>query len=143
MNTLGHHLLMEFHDCDHAVLNDVDTIEALLRAAAKAAQTTIVASMMRPFVPHGVSGVLVLAESHLSIHTWPESGYASVDLYSCGESTPEAAYSVLTKGLQSRRSEVLMVTRGMAPGASMKVIGHDRTGSPSHHDEVESVTTEQ
>ncbi len=133
---------MEFHDCDGAVLDDVEVIEALLRRAAEAARTTIVASMMRPFDPHGVTGVLVLSESHLSIHTWPESGYASVDLYSCGESTPEAAYRILSQGLRSRRSEVLMVTRGLTPpGASMKIVGHHRS-YPAQHEGFEATAAE-
>ena len=84
MDPRSRHLLVEYHGCNPALLDDVKAIEALMTVAAKAAGVTIVASALRPFAPQGVSGVLVIEESHLSIHTWPEHGYASVDFYKAG-----------------------------------------------------------
>jgi S-adenosylmethionine decarboxylase len=102
LNTRGQHLLAEYHGCNVEVLDDLKRIESLLNEAARAAQTKVVASVFRPFDPQGVSGVVVIEESHLSIHTWPEFGYASVDFYTCGSGTPEAAHRVLQKGLRAK-----------------------------------------
>lgn len=93
--------------------------------AAKAANVTIVASTLRRFVPQGVSGVLVIEESHLSIHTWPEHGYASVDFYTCGEGEPERAHEALYAGLEATHAEVLLIERGLHPARpAMRVLSH-------------------
>jgi S-adenosylmethionine decarboxylase len=113
LNTRGQHLLAEYHGCNVEVLDDLKRIESLLNEAARAAQTKVVASVFRPFVPQGVSGVVVIEESHLSIHTWPEFGYASVDFYTCGSGMPEAAHRVLHKGLRAKHCELMMVDRGL------------------------------
>jgi S-adenosylmethionine decarboxylase proenzyme len=97
LNTRGQHLLAEYHGCNVEVLDDIKRIESLLNEAARAAQTNVVASVFRPFVPQGVSGVVVIEESHLSIHTWPEFGYASVDFFTCGAGVPEAAHRVIKR----------------------------------------------
>ena len=77
MDTFGQHLLVEYHGCDLSLLNDLCRIEVLMCAAAEAAGATVVTSAFHRFSPQGVSGVVVIEESHLSIHTWPESGYAA------------------------------------------------------------------
>src|SRR5690606_32756971 len=77
VNTEGQHLLIELHGCDPVVLDDVARIERLMRAAAERARANVVTSVFHPFVPQGVTGVVVIEESHLSIHTWPEHGYAA------------------------------------------------------------------
>lgn len=125
MDTRGRHLLVEYHGCDSGILDDVKRVEALMRAAAKAANTNIVASVFQPFAPQGVSGVVVVEESHLSIHTWPEHGYAAVDFYTCGQGVPEQAHHVLRDGLSASRSEVMTVERGLpGPGAGCRVTDH-------------------
>jgi S-adenosylmethionine decarboxylase proenzyme len=116
MDTRTRHLLAEYHGCDRAVLDDIARVEALMRLAAKAAGTTIVASVFHPFSPQGVSGVVVIEESHLSIHTWPEHGYAAVDFFTCGEGAPERAHEVIAAGLEAERSELLLLERGHYPG---------------------------
>jgi len=73
------------------------------------------------FAPQGVSGVVVVEESHLSIHTWPEAGYAAVDFFTCGECFPERAHAALLDGLAPERSEILNVERGVSPDASIRV----------------------
>ncbi|RMH41726.1 MAG: adenosylmethionine decarboxylase, partial [Deltaproteobacteria bacterium] len=84
LDTRSRHVLAEYHGCDPAVLDDRGTIEPLMRRAAQAAGATVVGSMFHEFAPQGVSGVVVVEESHLSIHTWPEYGYAAVDFFTCG-----------------------------------------------------------
>lgn len=83
-----------------------------MQEAAAAAGTTIVTSVFHPFFPQGISGVVVIEESHLSIHTWPEYGYAAVDFFTCGNGIPERAHDVLKVGLESKKCEVMFVGRG-------------------------------
>ncbi len=87
MNALGRHIVCELSGCDPATLGDVDGIHAMMVAAATAAHATIMESAFHRFEPQGVSGTVILAESHLSIHTWPEKGYAAMDFYTCGDHT--------------------------------------------------------
>jgi S-adenosylmethionine decarboxylase proenzyme len=120
----GTHLLVEYAGCDPGVLDDPPALEALLREAAAAAGARVVAATMHRFVPRGASGVVVLEESHLSIHTWPEHGRAAVDFYTCGEGDPEAAHAVLRRGLRARSAEVMSVARGR----SLSVRAHRHEG---------------
>ncbi len=69
------------------LLSDVDGIHSMMIEAAKAANATVMQSAFHRFEPQGVSGTVILAESHLSIHTWPEKGYAAMDFYTCGDHT--------------------------------------------------------
>ncbi len=125
MNTSGRHLLVEYYDCNPEVLNDLQAIEASLIAAAKAANATIVQSIFHRFSPQGVSGVVVIEESHLSIHTWPEAGYAAVDFYTCGDSDPALAHPVLLETLAAKNHEMLVVDRGaMRPRNTLKIAHH-------------------
>jgi S-adenosylmethionine decarboxylase proenzyme len=125
LDTLGKHLLVEYHGCDHSVLSSVARIEAMMRAAARAAGATVVAAAFHRFSPQGVSGVVVVEESHLSIHTWPECGYAAVDIYTCGECEPLRAHDFLREELDADRAEVMNIRRGMyPPGRSMGLVAH-------------------
>src|SRR5438132_580002 len=81
---LRRHLLVELFDCDPDVINNLEAVKGALIEAAKRAQATIVDVVFHEFNPFGISGVVVIAESHLSIHTWPEYRYAAVDIFSCG-----------------------------------------------------------
>ncbi len=113
MKSLGRHLLVEFYDCNSDVLDDVSAIEDHMRMAARKANSTIVNSTFHRFSPYGVSGVVVIAESHLSIHTWPEYGYAAVDLFTCGESVnPWKAFDYLKNVLKSSRESTMELKRG-------------------------------
>lgn len=96
----GRHLLADFHGVAAGRLGDAVAIEALLRAAADAAGATPVAGHFHPFGPGlGVTGVLLLKESHISIHTWPEHGFAAVDVFMCGSARPELAVDVIEAAL--------------------------------------------
>ncbi len=110
---LGRHLLVEFYDCNPTVLDDVAGIETHMNDAALACGATIVQSTFHRFEPWGVSGVVVISESHLAIHTWPEYGYASVDLFTCGdEIDPMSAYEHLRVMLEAQEAEIQMLQRG-------------------------------
>lgn len=82
-HALGHHILLELHDCNDALLNDVQHIKKIMRQAAHKAKATIVTEHFHHFSPYGVSGVVIIQESHLTIHTWPEYGYAAIDVFTC------------------------------------------------------------
>lgn len=91
MHSLGRHLLLELHECSSEILNNLETVKTALVEAAKRAEATIIDVVFHEFNPFGISGVVVIAESHLSIHTWPEYRYAAVDIFSCGDSLKPAA----------------------------------------------------
>jgi S-adenosylmethionine decarboxylase proenzyme len=119
-------LLLEFFGCDPIVLDDVARVQKILKQAAEAASARVVAEVFHPFSPHGVTGVIVIEESHLSIHTWPESGYAAVDFYTCGDSRLDRATQRLAEGLCAERVEGLEVLRGIAPEQTLS-LGERRT----------------
>ena len=112
--TLGRHLLCEFYDCEPNVLNNVSLIEKVMTEAAEVAGATIVQKNFHHFSPYGVSGVVVIAESHLAIHTWPEYGYAAIDLFTCGDSVdPTVAYEYLKEHFHSKTAFYSELKRGL------------------------------
>ena len=113
MNSLGRHLLAEFHDCESDALNSPARVEALMNEAARLSGATVVRSVFHMFSPHGVSGVVVVEESHLAVHTWPEYRYAAVDYFSCGEVDCDAAVRYLAEHLLPARVETKEVPRGV------------------------------
>lgn len=111
---LGRHILVEYYNCNENILNDHKLIEKLMVEAAIKAKATVVESVFHMFNPYGVSGAVVISESHLTIHTWPEYGYASVDLFTCGDSVnPWDAFEYLTETLEAEHSESTEIARGM------------------------------
>jgi S-adenosylmethionine decarboxylase len=111
MKFAGMHLLVDLWDAEH--LNDPDYIDAALREAATAARATILHSHFHHFTPGGgVSGVVVLAESHISIHTWPERNFAAVDIFMCGACDPYESLPVLRRAFSPARVEVGEQRRG-------------------------------
>lgn len=130
MKTLGQHLLAEFRGCDREALNDLAFIEASMRKAAVDACATVMNASFHKFGPQGVSGVLVLAESHLSVHTWPEHGYAATDIYTCGDQCfPERAQESLARALGATSFEIMHIERGAMHDASgMRVLRHGPEG---------------
>lgn len=123
MSQQAQHLLVEFNQCAIDILNDPSQLENLMQQAAIAANATIKNSVFQQFEPQGVTGILLLAESHLSIHTWPQYAYASVDFYTCGQGQPEIACAVLQKGLQAQQCEKIMIKRGLQQPA-MRIVYH-------------------
>lgn len=116
MTALGAQILADLHECDPAVLADEDAVRDAMLEAARRCGATIVAHCFHRFSPHGVSGVVVIAESHLAVHTWPEHGYAAVDLFTCSDRLrPEECLSHLREAFRSRRQETSTVERGHRP----------------------------
>lgn len=112
-SSLGRHLLVELTGCRAALLEDVEHVRRSMVAAAEASGALVVGETFHHFSPHGVSGVVVISESHLAIHTWPEYGFAAVDLFTCGESVdPWAAFDALKQSFQSEATSVMEVRRG-------------------------------
>jgi S-adenosylmethionine decarboxylase len=105
----GHHLLL---DLEGARMLDAATIEAVLRAAAEAAGARVLGAMLHPFAGGGVTGVLLLAESHISIHTWPERGFVALDVFLCGAADAEKARVVLEAAFAPERVSVTLCARG-------------------------------
>ena len=114
MNALGRHLLLELFDCAPDAIDNLEAVKGALVEAAKRAHATIVDVVFHEFNPFGISGVVVIAESHLSIHTWPEYRYAAVDIFSCGDVLkPEVAARYLVEQFAAERTSVVEMQRGM------------------------------
>jgi S-adenosylmethionine decarboxylase len=124
MKRLGRHVLAEFTGCDNQILNNLDKIESILTEAARLSGATIVNSVFHRYNPHGLSGVVVIAESHLSIHTWPEYGYAAVDFFTCGERVdPWKACEYMVEHLGCSGHQTREISRGI-PSRQDEVIPH-------------------
>ena len=114
MNALGKHLLLELKDCNEEALNDLGFLRSTLVEAANDCGATVLGESFHPFNPHGVSGVVIIAESHLSVHTWPEYRYAAVDIFTCGDSVqPEKAAKVLIEKLGAKNHSLIEIQRGL------------------------------
>jgi S-adenosylmethionine decarboxylase len=114
LNALGKHLLLELNDCDYTLLNDINIIKSIMLAAAKEAGATVLGESFHQFSPQGISGVIIIAESHLSIHTWPEHGYAGADIFTCGTTVqPEKAAEVIIARMHPKTHSVILMHRGM------------------------------
>jgi S-adenosylmethionine decarboxylase len=101
-DTVGKHCILELYDCNHERLDDEAFLRNAITSAAKRAGATLLHLVTHHFEPQGVTGLALLAESHISIHTWPESGYAAVDVFTCGDHTmPERACQVLIDELEA------------------------------------------
>ncbi len=112
-NALGHQLLVEYYGCRPDLLNDTDFIRETMVEAARISGATIVGEVFHRFNPHGVSGVVVIAESHLAVHTWPEYDYAAVDLFTCGEDVdPQRGFDYICRTLNAERYEKREFLRG-------------------------------
>lgn len=124
MKRLGQHILAEFSDCDRDLLNDLTSIESILTEAARQARATIVDKVFHKYNPHGLSGVVVIAESHISIHTWPEYGYAAADVFTCGDQVdPWKACKYMQEKLGCRNMTTREIPRGI-PGHEDEVLPH-------------------
>ncbi len=125
MKALGRHILVEFMNCKADVLNDVSVIEKAMVEAAQIAGATVINSTFHHFSPYGVSGVVVIQESHLAIHTWPEYRYAAVDLFTCGDTVdPWVSFEHLKKVFDASYSALEMnrgSTHTIKKGDSLKV----------------------
>jgi S-adenosylmethionine decarboxylase len=124
MKMLGRHLVVEYSECDKSKLNDLRFLEEAMTEAVRRSGATIVRSVFHEYNPQGVSGVVVIAESHISIHTWPEYGYAAVDFFTCGQSVdPYKAHEHLKEAIGSGKAFVQELRRGI-PSETDEIINH-------------------
>ena len=113
MKSLATHLLIELYDCNPKILNDSNQVKDIFINAAKKGKATIVNDLFHEFSPHGLTGVLVITESHLSIHTWPEFNYAAVDVFSCDDKLDGYKIKqILEEKLNSKKVEAKIINRG-------------------------------
>jgi len=112
MITIGRHLLMDLYGCDAATLAAVEPVRRCMLTAAQLINATIVGEIFHQFSPDGVTGVVAIAESHLSIHTWPESRYASLDIFTCGTLDPTPGLHCVADRLQAKEFRLLEIIRG-------------------------------
>ena len=114
MNALGKHLVLELQDCNREVINDLKLLREILIKAAREAGATVLGESFHRFEPHGVSGVVIIAESYLSIHTWPEHCYVAADLFTCGDScNPRDAAQLLIRELECKNPTIIELNRGL------------------------------
>jgi len=114
VNALGRHLLLELKDCNREIINDVEFLMHLLCETAEHIGATIVNQAFHQFSPQGVSVVVVIAESHIGIHTWPEYGYAAADIFTCGNTiNPQDAIELLVRKLEAKESSFVELQRGI------------------------------
>lgn len=117
MYSAGISCLVELYDCPSALLDDEVFVEAKLRDAVEHARATLLEQSTKRFHPQGVTSFALLAESHISVHTWPELGYAAIDVFTCGQrAMPERAFQYLVNALQAGRHSVQQVERGTGLG---------------------------
>ena len=116
MSPKGFHFIVEASGCG-PVISQVDRLQEILVEAAKRANTQVWSVSFHRFPPDGVSGVVVISESHLSIHTWPEVGYMALDIYTCGEeSKPQVAVDYVLEQIGAKQTHITEITRGLDDG---------------------------
>lgn len=114
MNALGQHIIAEFYDCDQDSINNHEFVETVLLNAAELSGATVIKPVFHKFNPHGVSGCVVISESHFTIHTWPEYGYCAVDVFTCGDLIDnEVALSHMKEQFGAKSISVVEMKRGM------------------------------
>jgi len=114
MDTRGYHYVIEASDCDPQVLADADALKRILLEAASAGGMDVRSTYFYKFSPTGVSGMVVVSGSHISIHTWPETGYAAIDVYTCDpESRPEEAVEKILEAIGAGYAHITEIERGI------------------------------
>ena len=118
----GKHLLLELYKCDYEKLNDESFLRCALNRAAKLAKATVLNMMSNKFDPQGVTAIALLAESHISIHTWPESNYSAVDIFTCGQNmSPELASQYLIESLIAKEHALRVIERNPPQAVSKQI----------------------
>ena len=116
------HLLFELYRCDREKLNDESLLRCILNRAAKLANATVLNLMSNKFEPQGVTAIALLAESHISIHSWPESNYSAVDIFTCGQNMmPELASQYLIESLIAKEHTLRVIERNPPSAVSKQI----------------------
>lgn len=135
MKALGCHIVAEMSLCDPEILTDLERVKEAMVKAAEVANAEVREVAFHRFIPHGVSGVVVISESHLSIHTWPEIGYAAVDIYTCGAHTdPMKALQFLSGQFHCKTMTTSTIERGLLNARGS--FGHQVTTSRREEEAV-------
>lgn len=114
MKALGNHLIIELYECNQKKINNLEFVEKTMLDSARESGAEIIKSAFHKFNPHGVSGIIVIAESHFSIHTWPEYGYCALDIFTCGDTIQgEKALKFLKKEFKAKNISVIETKRGL------------------------------
>ena len=122
LNHQSKHLLLELYRCDSEKLNDESFLRCVLNRASKLANATVLNLISNKFEPQGVTAIALLAESHISIHTWPESNYSAVDIFTCGQNMmPDLASQYLIESLMAKEHSLRVIERN-PPAAVLKEI---------------------
>jgi S-adenosylmethionine decarboxylase len=133
--------LVELRDCNPEILKSLEKVRNALVSAAKEAKATIVDISFHEFNPFGISGVVVIAESHLTIHTWPEYNYAAVDIFTCGDIIkPEIAASYLIRQFESKNPSIVEMKRGILSHTNEKLPHKVSAINPSDTEFYETIT---
>ncbi len=112
--TLGYHLVADFFDCDRSKIDDIAFVRFAMLEAARIANATIITDIFHSFHPQGLSGVVVIAESHIAIHSWPEHNCVAIDIFSCSEKMrPEYAIEYLKSAFAAQRTLIKKTDRGV------------------------------
>jgi len=118
--TIGHHYIVEASGCDSNIIGSVEKVQQILVKAAEISGAQVWSISFSRLPPHGVSGVVVISESHISTHTWPEYGYVALDIYTCGKNVdPEKAVVFAVEAFGSSTSHITEITRGIDEGDSI------------------------
>jgi S-adenosylmethionine decarboxylase proenzyme len=113
LKPLGRHMLLELYQCPINILDNIPKIESILIDVVNRVGAKLVNKTFHHFLPHGVSGVVVIAESHITIHTWPEHNYAAVDVFTCDEKTDyQLVEKLLVENFQSKKHQQQTIKRG-------------------------------
>jgi S-adenosylmethionine decarboxylase len=114
MDTRGLHYIVEASGCDPQILEDVNKLKEILINAAKVGKMDIRSVHLYKFSPRGISGLVIVSSSHISIHTWPEHGYAAIDVYICGQgSNPEEAIQYILQSIKAKHAHITEIERGI------------------------------
>jgi len=114
VQSLGNHLIVELYDCPGEVINDARVVEKALIEAVRISGARMIQSVVHEFNPHGISGVIVIEESHFSVHTWPEYGYCALDIFTCGDEIDYySALQYLKTEFEAKNLSVTEMKRGM------------------------------
>ena len=114
---IGHHYIVEASGCDPKIIGSVEKVQQILVKAAEIAGAHVWSISFNRFPPMGVSGVVVISESHISTHTWPEMGYAALDIYTCGAKVrPDKAVVYAVEAFGAETSHITEITRGIDEG---------------------------
>ena len=115
MEGFGKHVLVELFHCDELRIDRVGVVEEIMLKAAELCQATVIQHFFHKFSPYGISGVVLIAESHLTIHTWPEHAYAAVDLFFCGDRDWQAVVEHLKEAFGAGSCSIFELMRGVFP----------------------------